>query len=115
MTNQINSSDTDGVSKGNGSNTNTGQFLYCLAHFVLIPRIAIRISERHGNISDDAEPRVVSFGFNRLQYFVAVFDRLVLVFAQKRLRNGVRKTQGVNCFGADRALNAFLVYDDADD
>ena len=83
--NHIRIGHADRVSERNGSNTNADKFLHCSAHFILIPRIAVRISERHGNVNDDAESCLVSPRLNRLQHFVAVCECLVLVVAQKRL------------------------------
>src|SRR6266513_6466055 len=113
--NQSGTDHSDRVSKRNGSNTNASQFLYCLVHFFLIPRVAIGISKRHRNVSDDAEPRAVSSGFNRFQHLVGVFECLVLIFAQKRFRDGRRITQSANCVRCYGALGTFLIHHNPDD
>ena len=46
---------------------------------------------------------------------MALFDCLILVFAQKGLRYRAGKAQRRNCFGGDGALRAFFIHHDADD
>src|SRR6266487_3950793 len=113
--NQIRARNSDGVSQRNGPDTNRRQFLYCLAHLTLIPRIAVWISERHRNVSNDAKPGVVSFAFDRFQHLIRIFHCLILIFAQKGLRDGTRITQSRNCFHCHGALGAFLIHDNADE
>src|SRR6266480_6545692 len=112
--NKITARDCDSVSERNRSNTYADQSLNCLPDFILIPRIAIRISERHRNVNDHIQACIVCLCFNRSQHSVAFFDCLVLVLAQKCLRDRTRVTQGRNAFGGNTALGTLLINHDGD-
>src|SRR5438128_7453577 len=106
---------TDGVRERDGSDLEAGDFRQRLTHLVLVPYVAIRISERHRNIHDHVESRIISFRLDRLQNLVALLRRLVLVLAQKRRRDRIGITKRPHGFGCDRALRTLFVHHDSDD
>src|SRR5262249_54333732 len=70
---QIRGCYANGVCERDGSNSQADYLLDSRAHLGLIPRIAVRISERHRNINDHIEFRIVGLYFNRLQHLTDFF------------------------------------------
>ncbi len=105
---------SDRVREGDGCDPETADELRGVRNFLFAPGIPVRVPERHRNVGDHLQASFSRARVDSLQRRSIFLQRLILVPAQERLRNRIRKAKCVHRPGRDRALRAFLVHDDAD-
>src|SRR5205823_13806161 len=79
------------------------------------PPIAIGVAERHRNVSNDSDAGLIRAIPDPLYHRSIFLERLILISAQKGLRNGTRIAECAHRSGRERTLRPFFINNNPDD